>query len=206
MAGEAELVGDREAIWNGSAGRRPRWRPSWRWVVVPTRYRKLVAGVVALLGLSAAIGDALTAQATQRAADHSAVSVVDAAFSPSEDDGGLNLLIDITDTGQSPVTVTQAKVQQPDLPMGYLGAPIVLSSHQQITLVLWGRYDCFSPGPGASGSGPKPPSSGASTVRLTVRSSQGNVDTLDVSLPVTAQLPAPWRYGRTTYCALASGG
>lgn len=162
--------------------------------------------MVALLGLSAGIGDALAAQSAQRAADRSTVSVIDAAYSPTEDGNGLRLLIDVTDDGQGAVTVTQAQVQQPDLPMQYFGSPFGLASHQQLALVLWGRYDCSSPGSAGSGLRTAPSGTLATTVQLTVRTSRGNVDTLEVPLPATTQLPAPWRYGRATYCALALGG
>jgi hypothetical protein len=89
--------------------------------------------------------------------------------------------------------------------LDFLGTPISLSSHQHSTLLLWGRYDCSSPGSAGSAAGSASPNTRAVTVRLTVRSSQGNVHTLDVPLPMTTQLPAPFRYGRAAYCALAFG-
>ena len=202
VAGDAELVSGHEAIGSGTGGWAPRWQQGWRWGAVPTRYRKLVAGVAVLVGLGAAIGDSLAAQAAQRAADRTSVSVMDAAYSPSADGDGLDLLIAVTDTGQGSVTVTQAQVKQPDLSLDYLGVPLDLVAHQQQEIVLWGQYDCsLSDAAGSSSSA----GAQAASVQLTVRSSQGNVNTLDLPLPTSAQLPDPWRAGRTAYCTWAWG-
>lgn len=207
VADDADLVSDHEAIGNAPTGRTPRWQPGWSLGTLPIRYRKWVAGTAALVGLTAAIGDSLAAQATQRAADRSAVSVMDAAYSPNDDGGGLDLLIDVTDAGHETLTVTQAQVQQSDLHLDYFGGPVELNSHQQYELVLWGRYDCSSPGStGSGGTASAQQTATPTTVRVTVRSSQGDVNTLVLPLPADAQLPDPWRDGRTAYCALAWGG
>ena len=209
VTGEAEVVSDREAVGDAGAGWMPRWRPGWSWGVMPTRYRKVVAGAAALVGLAAAIGDSLAAQAAQHAADRASVAVMDAEYSPDANGNGLDLLIDVADVGGQTVTVTRAQVQQPDLSLNYVGAPFNLPAHQQLELGLWGQYDCSPAVPtssGAGGAGAQPGQDAqASTLRLTVRNSQGNVNTLELSLPKTAQLPEPWRDGRTTYCAVAWG-
>ena len=202
VADEAELVSEREAVGSEAADAAPRWRPGPSWGVLPKRYRKAVAGAAALVGLAAAIGDSLAAQAAQHAAERASVSVLDASYSPSADGDGLDLLIDVADTSQGTVTVTQAQVQQPDLSLNYLGAPVDLAAHQQLEIGLWGQYDCSSPAPG-----PRPaPGGSGTTVRLTVRTRQGNVNTVELALPKDAQLPEPWRDGRTAYCTVAWGG
>ncbi len=200
--GDAELVSEHEAIGSASAGWAPRWQPGWSWSPLPARYRKLVAGVATLVGLAAAIGDALAAQAAQRAADRSAVSVVDAQYSRNVNGDGLDLLIDVTDTGHETVTVTQAQARQSDLRLDYVGAPVEMNPRQQYELVLWGRYDCTTPRPADGAAASKQPG----TVRLTVRSSQGSLSTLELPLPTGAWLPYPWRSGKAAYCASAWGG
>jgi len=214
VAGEAELVSAREAVGNADGEWMPRWRPGWSWGVLPKRYRKAVAGAAALVGLAAAIGDSLAAQAAQQAADRAAVSVMDAEYSPSANGNGVDLLIDVADTGAKTVTVTAARVQQADLSLRYLGAPVDLVAHQQLELGLWGQYDCSPPVPAGSGEGAGTGGSGSeqaaadtqgAMVRLTVRNTQGNVNTIELALPKTAQLPEPWRDGRTAYCTVAWG-
>jgi hypothetical protein len=207
VIGEAELVSEPEAVGSDAAELVPRWRPGWHWGVLPKRYRKVVAGTAALVGLAAAIGDALAAQASQHAAERPSVSVMDAAYSPSGDGNGLDLLLDVADTSPGTVTLTQAQVQQPDLSLNYLGGPIDLTSHQQLEIGLWGQYDCSPPVPGNPGaSAQQSQVTQPTTVRLTVRNKQGNTNTVELQLPKGAQLPAPWRDGRTAYCTLAWGG
>lgn len=209
VAGEAELVSEREAVGDEAAGWAPRWRSGWGLGVLPQRYRKVVAGAAALVGLAAAIGDSLAAQAAQHAADRSSVSVMDAEYSPSADGNGVDLLIDVADTSAKTVTVTQAQVQQPDLSLNYLGAPVDLVGHQQLELGLWGQYDCSAAAavPAGSGAGGKDAQgTDATTVRITMRNSQGDVNTVELALPQGAQLPAPWSNGRTAYCGVAWGG
>lgn len=204
VADEAALVSGREAVGSEPGDWTPRWRPRLSWGALPPRYRRLVAGVVAFAGLAAAIGDSLAAQAAQHAADRSAVSVMDAAYSPSADGDGLDLLIDVADNGGGTVTVTQAEVQQSDLSLDYLGAPVDLAAHQQLEIVLWGQYDCSVPDAVSSGSGAGAGTQ-AVTVRLTVQNNQGNVSTVSVPLPTSAQVPGPWRGGRAAYCMWAWG-
>lgn len=213
MAGEAELVSEREAVGNAAADWMPRWRPGWSWGVLPKRYRKAVAGAAALVGLAAAIGDSLAAQAAQHAADRAVVSVLDAEYSPNADGNGLDLLIDVADTGGKAVTVTAARVEQSDLSLSYLGAPVGLAAHQQLELGLWGQYNCSPPVPqgsesGTGSGGSRQPAAGAEggRVQLTVRNTQGNVNTIDLALPKAAQLPEPWHDGRSSYCKVAWGG
>jgi hypothetical protein len=216
MVGEAELVSEREAVGNAAADWMPRWRPGWSWGVLPKRYRKAVAGAAALVGLAVAIGDSLAAQAAQHAAERAAVSVMDAEYSPSADGNGVDLLIDVADTGGKTVTVTEARVEQSELSLSYLGAPVDLAAHQQIELGLWGEYDCSPPVPagpgvgsgagvGAAGRGQPAAGTEGGKVQLTVRNTQGNVNTFDLALPKAAQLPAPWRDGRAAYCSVAWG-
>lgn len=221
VVGEAEVVSEREAVGNAAPGWAPRWRPGWSLSVLPTRYRKAVAGAAALVGLAAAIGDSLAAQAAQHAADRAAVSVLDAEYTPSSDRNGVDLLIGVADTSGKTVTITQAQVQQSDLRLSYLGAPIEVTGHQQFEIALWGQYDCSPPDPGGSGAdvgagasagaavdANVQPAQGArvGTVRLTVRNDQGNVNTLELPLPKAAQLPEPWLEGRTAYCTMTWGG
>lgn len=207
VAGEAELVSECEAIGSETAGWAPRWRLGWSLGVLPTRYRKAVAGAAALVGLAAAIGDSFAAQAAQHAADRSSVSVMDAEYSPSADGNGVDLLLDVADTSEKTVTVTQAEVRQADLSLNYLGAPVDVAGHQQLELGLWGQYDCSLPAPAGSDTSAKsaPGAQAATTVRITVRNNQGNVNTVELTLPKGAQLPEPWRDGRSSYCAVAWG-
>jgi hypothetical protein len=198
VTGEAKLVSS-EVIGTVPEGWRPRWQPGWSWSPLPIRYRKLVAGIAALAGLGAAIGDSLAAQAAQRAADRSTVSVLDANYTPSRDGYSIDLLLDVAYTGQDTLTVTQASVQS-DFQLDYPGSPVNLNSHQQYEFVLSGQYDCSAAAP------PAAPSMQPNTVQLTVRSSRGNVNTFELPLPKGAQLPRPWSDGRATFCALAWGG
>lgn len=201
LAGEAELVSGPEAVGTAPDGWRPRWQPGWSWSPLPVRYRKLVAGVAALVGLGAVIGDSLAAQAAQRAADRSTVSVLDADYAPSRDGYGIDLLLDVAYTGQDTLTVTQARVQS-DFQLNYSGSPVDLNSHQQYEFVLSGQYDCSPASPAPSTA----PSTQPTTVQVTVRNSRGNVNTFDLPLPKGAQLPRPWRDGRAAFCALVWGG
>lgn len=163
----------------------------------PKRYRKAVAGVAALVGLAAVIGDSLAAHAAQHAADRSPVSVIGAEYSPGADGNGVDLLLDVADTSEKAVTVTQAQVQQSDLSLNYLGAPADLAGHQQLELGLWGQYDCsLQAAPGTH----------AAAARITVRDNEGKMHTVVLALPKGAQLPEPWRDGRSSYCAVAWRG
>jgi len=153
-----------------------------------------MAGVVLLVGLGGAIGDALVAQAAQRAADRPTVTVVDAAYSARVDGNGLDLLVNLGDPGITPVTVTQARVQQPGVDLHYVGLPMLLPHAQQLEIVLSGTYNCVA------ASSPSAPDT--TIVHLTVRSIHGTVSTLDLALPADAKLPGHWRGGRTAaYCA-----
>jgi len=192
--GEPRLVSEPEAVGRCPRSLLPRWAPGWAWGSVPVRYRKAVAGAVVLLGLSGAFGDALVAQAAQRAADRPAVTVIDAAYSARVDGSGLDLLVNLGDPGPADFSVTQARVRQPGVDLRYGGPPLSLRRSDQLELVLSGSYDCVA------ASNPSAPAE--SVVQLTVRSVHGTVTSLDLRLPESARLPGHWRGGRTAaYCA-----
>jgi hypothetical protein len=193
-AGETELVSGVEAIGAAPRVRRPRRGPVWAWTALPVRGRKIVAGTVVLLGVGGAIGDTLVAQAAQRAADRATVAVVDASYTATLDGSGLDLLIDVADTGTTSVMVTQAQVQGPGLNLRYSGTPMNVTRAQQSEIVLSGQYDCTL---AASKNGtPASPT----TVQVTVRTIHGTVTTLDLMLPASAQLPDRWQGGRAGLC------
>jgi len=197
-AGKAEVISDVEAIGVAPHGRTPRRGPGWAWAALPSRGRKAVVGTVVLIGLGAAVGDTLVAQAAQRAADRPTVALVDAAYTTTLDGSGLNLLLNVADTGTAPVTVTQAQVQGPGVNLRYSGIPLSVSRAQQLELVLSGEYDCVL---AASADGtPASPK----TVRVTVRTVHGTVSTLDLVLPPSAELPGRWRGGRAGLCGWGS--
>lgn len=175
-------------------------RRAWKLGVLPSRYRRLAAGVIVLVGLAATISNALVAQASQKDAARSTVTIVNAAYSPSADDLSLNLLIDLADAGTSAVTVTQLEARQSDLSLTYFGTPVSLTRTEQLEIVLSGAYDC-SPN-SLSGAAPAARDSRPGVLHMTVRSVQGNVTTVDVPLPASAQLPDRWQSGRAAYCAL----
>jgi hypothetical protein len=201
--GEPRLVSGRETV--GAASRLraprwpvprwpvPRWSPGWAWAALPARGRTLVAGAVVLVGLGAAIGDALAAQAAQRAADRPAVEVLDAAYSLPPEGTGLDLLLDVANTGTAPETVLAAQVLDPslDLDLRYTGTPLPFARAAQLEIVLSGPWDCAA----AEDSGGT-----ASTVRLTVRTIHGTVSTVDLPLPADAQPPGRWRGDRAGLC------
>jgi hypothetical protein len=197
-AAAAEVISDVEAIGVAPHGRVPRRGPGWAWSALSSRGRRAVAGAVVLIGLGAAVGDALVAQAAQRAADRPTVALVDASYTITLDGSGLNLLINVTDTGTAPVTVTQAQVQGLGVNLRYSGIPLSVGRAQQLELVLSGEYDCVlaasSDGTAAS---PK-------TVRVTVRTVHGTVSTLDLVLPASAELPGRWRGDRAGLCGWGS--
>jgi hypothetical protein len=193
VVGEAELVSDVEAIGVAPRSRTPRRGPAWAWAALPARGRKVVAGTVILLGLAAAIGDTLVAQAAQRAADRATVALVDAAYTTTLDGSGLDLLLDVADTGTAPVTVTQAQVQGPGLNLRYSGTPMSVNRAQQLEIVLSGEYDCTL---AASNGTPASPT----TVQVTVRTVHGTVRTVELVLPASAQLPGRWWGGRAGLC------
>ena len=193
-AGEAEVVSDVESIGAAPRARRPRRTPLWAWTALPVRGRKIAVGTVVLLGLGGAIGDTLVAQAAQRAADRATVAVLDASYTTTLDGSGLDLLIDVADTGTSSVTVTQAQVQGPGLNLSYSGTPMSVTRAQQSEIILSGQYDCTL---AASKNGiPASPT----TVQVTVRTVHGTVTTLDLALPASAQLPGRWQGDRAGLC------
>ena len=196
--GEAELVADPEAVGVAPHSWAPRWNPGWAWAALPARGRKLVAGAVVLAGLGAAVGDALVAQAAQRAADRPTVAVMDAAYSASADGNGLDLLVNVADTGTAPVTVIQAQVQQPslDLDLRYSGIPLNVTRAGQLEIVLSGPYDCAA----VSGNDTALQEAATTKVRLTLRSIHGTVSTIELPLPASAQLPGRWRGDRAGLC------
>jgi hypothetical protein len=200
--GEAKLVSEREVV--GGSPMRPiaDWRPrrARTLAALAPRYRKLAAGVVVFAGLAATVSNALVAQAAQRQAARSTVTVVDAAYSASADDLSLNLLVDLADSSPSTVTVTQLEAHQSDLNLSYNGMPVSLNGTQQLEIVLSGAYDC-SPGT-LNGAAPAKTDSHPGVLHMTVRTVQGNVTSVDVPLPANAQLPDHWRSGRAAYCAV----
>jgi hypothetical protein len=195
VTGEADLVSDVEAL-----GVSPRWSatlrrgPAWAWAALPARGRKAVAGAVVLIGLGAAVGDALVAQAAQRAADQAKVVVVDAAYTTTLDGTGLDLLLNVSDTGSTALTLTQAQVTGPGVHLEYAGLPLNIAKTQQLEIVLSGQYDCQQ---AAAATGTP---TGPSTVRVVVRSVYGTVTTLNLDLPASAELPGRWRGGRAGFC------
>lgn len=199
--GEAKLVSGREVVGSFSTGpdTARRVRRAWTPRALPPRHRRLAA-VVVLAGLAATISNALVARAAQRDAARSAVTVLDAAYSPSADDQSLNLLVDLADPSTGPVTVTQLDVRQSDLRLTYFGTPVNLTHTEQLEIVLSGAYDC-SLGAG-NGAPPTEPDSRPGVLHMTVRSVQGDVTTVDVPLPASAKLPDHWRSGRAAYCAM----
>jgi hypothetical protein len=208
-AGEIEVVSDVEAIGvapPGRAmtlgtgwGRATDWGrgPGWAWAALPSRARKAVLGTVVLVGIGAAVGDTLAAQAAQRAADKATVAVVDASYTTTLDGSGLNLLLNVADTGTAAVTVTQARVQGTGVDLSYSGIPLSIGRAQQLELVLSGEYDCVLASSGGVAASPK-------TVRVTVRTVHGTVSTLDLVLPASAELPGRWRGDRAGFCGWGS--
>ena len=205
--GEAILVSAREVVGGLAVFRPTSWRPprAWAWAsgALPTRFRKLAAGAVVLAGLVAMVSSALVAQASQQQATRSTVTVVSAAYSPSADDQSLNLLVDLADTSPSAVTVTQLQAHQSDLNLSYIGEPVSLARTEQLEIVLSGAYDCSAASTGSAAQAA--PDSRPGDLRMTVRTAQGNVTTVDVPLPASAQLPDYWQSGRAAYCALSWG-
>lgn len=199
--GEAKLVSEREVVGSLPSSSAAGWRPrrAWTLAVLPQRYRKLAASVVVFAGLAATVSPALVAQAAQREAARSTVSVVDAAYSPSADDLSLNLLVDLADSSPSAVTVTQLEARQSDLSLSYYGLPVSLSGTQQLEIVLSGAYDCSPATLNASAATKSDARPGV--LHMTVRNVQGNVTSVDVPLPANASLPDHWRNGRAAYCA-----
>jgi hypothetical protein len=196
VSGEPGLVSDPEALGVPPTGLfPPRWDPGWLWATLPTRGRQIVTGVLVAAGLGAGVGDALAAQAAQRAAGQAHVALVDAAYSIGTDGSGLDLLINVTDTDSMPVTVLHAQVQGPGVDLRYDGIPLTASRAQELEVVLSGTYNCAAAMASSDTSAPDAPK-----VRLTVRTIHGTVDTLDLPLPPDAQLPGRWRGDRTTFC------
>lgn len=203
--GEARLVSEREVIGSLAAGRASAWRPrrAWTLTALPTRYRRIAVGAVVLAGLAGTVGNALVAQAAQRQAARSAVTLVDAAYSPSADDQSLNLLVDLADAGDGAVTVTGLQASQSDLSLSYIGSPVSLTRTQQSEVVLSGAYDCAASAP--NGAASNTADSRPGVLHITVRSVQGNVTSVDVPLPANALLPDHWQSGRAAYCAMSWG-
>ncbi len=219
-AGAGKLVSNPEAIGVPPSAAPRTWWPYNLSAVLPARYRKVVAGVVALAGLGAAIGDSLAAQAAQQAADRSSVAVMNASYSPSIDGQGLILIVDIANSGPSALTLTKARADQSDLTLQYGGQPLSMAHAQQVEIVMWGTYDCSQPGSSGADN-----SSGTSkgialsdddslnsaastgTVHLTLRNVHGDQSTIDAALPPDALLPDHWDSGQAAYCAWVwSGG
>jgi hypothetical protein len=201
--GEARLVSEREVVGSIAAGRASAWRPrrAWTLAALPPRYRRIAVGAVVLAGLAGTAGNALVAQAAQRQAARSAVTVLDAAYSPSVDDQSLNLLVDLADAGDGAVTVTGLEARQSDLSLSYVGTPVSLTRTQQLEVVLSGTYDCSASTP--DGAASTTPDSRPGVLHMTVRSLQGNVTSVDVPLPANALLPDHWQSGRAAYCAMS---
>ena len=189
----AVVVSDVEAIGAAPRGRPARRGPGLAWGALPRRGRKVVLGTVVLLGLGGAIGDALVAQAAQRAQDRATVALVDASYTTTLDGSGLDLLLNVADTGSAPVTVTQAEVQGPGLNLRYSGSPLSVTRAQQSELVLSGEYDCVLAESEGVAQSP-------TTVQVTVRTVYGTVSTLDLALPASAELPGRWQGGRAGLC------
>ncbi len=201
--GEAILVSAREVVGGLAVFRPTSWKPPWALVsgALPTRFRKLAAGAVVLAGLAAMVSGALVAQASQQQATRSTVAIVSAAYSPSADDQSLNLLVDLADTSPTAVTVTQLQAHQSDLSLSYIGEPVSLAKTEQLEIVLSGAYDCSAASTGSAAQTARDARPG--DLRMTVRTVQGNVTTVDVPLPASAQLPDRWQSGRAAYCALS---
>ena len=201
--GEAKLVSKREVIGSLAPGRARVWRPprrAWTLAALPPRYRKIAVGAVVLAGLTGTVSNALVAQAAQRQAARATVTVLDAAYSPSADDQSLNLLIDLADTGNGAVTVTQLEARQSDLSLSYIGSPVSLNRTQQLEVTLSGAYDSSAGTPDSAAT--TKPDAQPGVLHMTVRSVQGNVTSVDVPLPANALLPDHWRSGRAAYCAM----
>ena len=162
--------------------------PRWSWARVPERRRRLLIGTMVLAGLGAVIGDALAAQAAQRAADRPTLDLVDASFTGNADGDGFDLLLDLGNGGASTATITAIDVHEPGLSLLYPGAGAAVGSHQQIEIVLTGTYDC-------SGLAGDPV-----TVRVTMHTSHGAAADLDFPLPSGAKLPDGWLASRAAFC------
>jgi hypothetical protein len=139
-------------------------------------------------GLAAGIGDAIAAQAAQRAADRPALDLVDASFTGNADGDGYDLLLDLGNSGASAATITAVDVHQPGLALLYPGAAAAVGSHEQIEIVLAGTYDC-------SGLTDDPV-----TIRVTLHTSHGTTADLDFPLPSGAKLPDGWLTSRAAFC------
>ena len=162
--------------------------PRWSWARVPERRRRILVGAMVLAGLGAGIGDAITAQAAQRAADRPTLDLVDASFTGNADGDGFDLLLDLGNGGTSTATITAVDVHQPGLALVYPGAGAVVGPGQQIEVVLTGTYDCS----GLTGD--------PVTVQVTMHTSHGTAAELDFPLPSGARLPDGWLAGRAAFC------
>lgn len=162
--------------------------PRWSWARMPERRRRILVGTMVLAGLGVGIGDALSAEAAQRAADRPTLDLLDASFTGNADGDGFDLLLGLSNGGASTTTITAVDVHQPGLSLLYPGAGTAVGSHQQIEIVLTGTYDCS----GLTGD--------PATVRVTVHTSHGTAADLDFQLPSDAKLPDGWLASRAAFC------
>jgi len=184
LVGRVGMTSSEEVL--GVAPRRD--APRWSWARMPERRRRILVGAMVLAGLGAGIGDALAAQAAQRAADRPALDLVDASFTGNADGDGFDLLLDLGNGGSSTATITAVDVHQPGLSLLYPGAGAVVGAHQQIEILLTGTYNCS----GLTGD--------PVTVRVTMHTSHGTAADLDFTLPAGAKLPDGWLVGRAAFC------
>jgi hypothetical protein len=166
----------------------------WRRPRLPAQRRRILIGAVVVAGIGAGIGDALAAQAAQHAADRPALDLVDASYTPNADGDGFDLLLDLGNGGASTATITAVTVNQPGLALLYPGAAAAVGAHQQVEIVLGGRFDCS----GLTGD--------PATIQITLRTAHGTAADLSFPVPAGAKLPDGWLTYRATYCDFAQSG
>jgi hypothetical protein len=186
-AAAVRLEGPHEVI-----GVSPRTDASrWRRPRLPEQRRRILIGAVVAAGIGAGIGDALAAQAAQHAADRPTLDLVDASFTPNADGDGYDLLLDLGNGGSSTATITSVAVNQPGLALLYPGAAAAVGAHQQVEIVLGGRFDCS----GLTGD--------PATIQITVHTEHGTAAELSFPVPASAALPADWLTSRAAFCDFA---
>jgi hypothetical protein len=187
-AAAAGIDGPEEVV--GVAPRRN--PPRLPWAQVPHRRRRILVGAVVAAGISAGIGDALAAQASQHAADRPTLDLIDASYTANTDGDGFDMLLDLGNGGSSTATITSVTVDQPGLELLYPGSAAAVAAHQQIEIVLGGRFDCS----GLTGDAP--------TIEVTLRTAHGSAADLEFRVPSSAALPDDWLADRAGFCDLAA--
>jgi hypothetical protein len=187
-AAGVRIEGPEEVI--GVAPRRS--APGRHWARLPHQRRRVLVGAVVAAGISAGIGDALAAQAAQHAADRPTLDLIDASYTANTDGDGFDMLLDLGNGGASTATITSVTVDQPGLELLYPGSAAAVGAHQQIEIVLGGRFDC-------SGLTTDP-----ATIQVGLRTAHGTVADVDFPVPASAALPDDWLAARAGFCNLAA--